>query len=86
MSYEQVFREYNTATAFTPTLPLEVQPRYAVLASIVALLCISGAFALASSKKNMVIKFLEYLILSVFGSLFFGIAAVLSSNSFGVYV
>lgn len=67
-------------------IPLITQPRYGVIASILALAVISLAMMTARGKMSIVPKFLCYSVLSALGSILFAFAAIFVSNSVGVYV
>lgn len=77
---------YLEGTEPTAFIALEKQPTYAIVASVIAVIFISLGLASSYSKSSFVPKLLQYTVLSILGSLFFGFAAVFASDSFGVYV
>ncbi|CAB4251971.1 similar to Saccharomyces cerevisiae YGL226C-A OST5 Zeta subunit of the oligosaccharyltransferase complex of the ER lumen [Maudiozyma barnettii] len=86
MGYETLYNEFHANENVQAFIPLAQQPRYGIMATVLALLFLFGAVMTACSKKSIVPKFLIFTFLSVFGSILFAIAAIFVSDAFGVYV
>ncbi|CCF60339.1 hypothetical protein KAFR_0J02750 [Kazachstania africana CBS 2517] len=86
MGFANLFNDYNAAQVYQDVIPLIEQPRYGFFALVLAILFLSMSIGVAFSARSIVPKFFLFTILSLFASLFCGIATVFISNSFGVYV
>lgn len=79
-------KQFKTLPEFESFIPLETQPRYATIALVISLIFIFTALGTISGKKShFIADFFKFTFLSLLGSLFFGIATVFLTNSFGVY-
>ncbi|CCK68491.1 dolichyl-diphosphooligosaccharide--protein glycotransferase subunit KNAG_0B00420 [Huiozyma naganishii CBS 8797] len=89
MAYEELFKDLQSTATVGPIIALDLQPRYAMVAAIVTLLL--GSFALVvlysnEGNKLSLSKISKYTLLSGLASVFFALATIFTSNSFGVYV
>ncbi|SCU88155.1 LANO_0D01266g1_1 [Lachancea nothofagi CBS 11611] len=87
MSYEEVYKLYHTSPEFQGFIALESQPVYATVTLFVALAFMLLALMSTSKVRGsaLAVQFVSYTGLSFLGSIFFGLATVFLTNSFGVY-
>ena len=80
-------KEYHSTSPIQTFIPLIAQPKYAIIAALLSILFISASLVVVSNKDRSFVQRLSiYVLSSAIGSVFFGMAAVFSSDSFGVYV
>ncbi|KAH3900836.1 dolichyl-diphosphooligosaccharide--protein glycotransferase subunit SCDLUD_002290 [Saccharomycodes ludwigii] len=89
MNFEELLKLYKKTPEFVETFPLDQQPTYGIITSILALLLIFISVNIASDKKketNAIILLLKFLPVAILASIVSGFAIVFISNSVAVYV